>query len=226
MIAFVSFGLFKMLNHRLVKQLAGCVTAARLASDIAVNLKYRDLIDAQKLAKCGSWTTDAAGGSLSPSAEYLNMLELDQDTCPIKIQDLIDLFIKPENLDEVNENLKRMNAGESYEGMRRVRLKSGREKWLHFRSEPLLGSNGEVTGHCGIAIDITEQRQAAIALAKSEERFRGLAELSSDWYLEQDSQFRFTFLSDTPVAVEKFDRPNVIGKTRWEIRPDALTPTA
>jgi PAS domain-containing protein len=36
------------------------------------------------------------------------------------------------------------------------------------------------------------RRAADAALAESEARFRSLAELSSDWYWEQDAELRFT----------------------------------
>lgn len=60
-------------------------------------------------------------------------------------------------------------------------------------------------------------------LAKSEERFRRLADLSSDWYWELDENFRFVELTD---GIGKYNGVHVeqyIGKTRWEM-PIALTP--
>lgn len=54
-------------------------------------------------------------------------------------------------------------------------------------------------------------------LAKSEERFHRLANLSSDWYWQQDAAFRFTEMSSgmgkkSGVAGEAY-----LGKTRWEM---------
>lgn len=55
------------------------------------------------------------------------------------------------------------------------------------------------------------------ALTASEARYRSLTQLSSDWYWEQDENFRFTLLegnvpsrAGTPVTTH-------LGKTRWEI---------
>ncbi len=64
------------------------------------------------------------------------------------------------------------------------------------------------------------------ALRDSEARFRSLTELTSDWYWEQDAQFRFTVLSGPgAAAMSRGGDPGVyLGKARWEI-PD-LEPAA
>ncbi len=64
-------------------------------------------------------------------------------------------------------------------------------------------------------------------LRQSERRFRSMAELSSDWFWEQDADARFTDISGTggrgsgamPLPLDK-----VKGRTRWDISPAALTP--
>jgi PAS domain S-box-containing protein len=51
----------------------------------------------------------------------------------------------------------------------------------------------------------------------SEERFRHLATLSSDWYWEQDEHFRFTFISAEVGRKSGIDGETHIGRTRWDI---------
>ena len=58
---------------------------------------------------------------------------------------------------------------------------------------------------------------AAGALAESDARFRNLVELSSDWYWEQDAQFRFTFLSQGHQRIIDANNATSIGRTRWEL---------
>ena len=55
----------------------------------------------------------------------------------------------------------------------------------------------------------------AAALRESEQRLRTYAELASDWFWEQDTQFRFTWTSTTsPMTLAG---NNSDGMTRWEI---------
>ena len=58
------------------------------------------------------------------------------------------------------------------------------------------------------------QRQQAIdTLRRSERRFRVLNDLASDWYWEQDSEFRFTQV----VGYSAFGTADILGMTHWDL---------
>lgn len=59
-----------------------------------------------------------------------------------------------------------------------------------------------------LAISVAEQQSA-------EARFRDVAEAASDWFFEQDADFRFTFLSSRFADVTGFSDERLIGQTRW-----------
>ncbi|MCC2972363.1 EAL domain-containing protein [Massilia sp. IC2-476] len=70
--------------------------------------------------------------------------------------------------------------------------------------------------------DMAARERAERALQQSEQRFRQLVSMSSDWYWEQDRELRFTmvtggFTEKAGVAIE-----TVLGKTRWEYVPALL----
>lgn len=64
---------------------------------------------------------------------------------------------------------------------------------------------------------IEAERAAHAALVHSEQRFRSLTALTSDWYWEQDEQFRFTEHSEGLEKVCGLRRENLLGKARWEL---------
>ncbi len=96
--------------------------------------------------------------------------------------------------------------------------KSGYEYWLEIELQPLFGRRGELLGFMAIESDITERREKDAALRDQESRFRTLVEFSSDWYWEQDAEFRFTrFVGQSDTGSWKGFRSSVIGLRRWEL---------
>ncbi|HRD49637.1 MAG: EAL domain-containing protein [Candidatus Competibacter sp.] len=65
-------------------------------------------------------------------------------------------------------------------------------------------------------------RQREQALVASETRFRDLSAMASDWFWEQDEQFRFTYFS-SGLAQNRTILPGILGKTRWDLTTN-LTP--
>jgi len=63
-------------------------------------------------------------------------------------------------------------------------------------------------------------RQAWDGLAESEERFRDVVTASSDWFWEQDAEFKFTYVSDRVFDFTGYPPEFFIGKTRWETAKD------
>jgi diguanylate cyclase (GGDEF)-like protein/PAS domain S-box-containing protein len=91
---------------------------------------------------------------------------------------------------------------------------------LHYvciSGRPIFDEQGKFKGYCGIARDITEDVKATRALRESEARFRDLTSLSSDWYWEQDENFRFTLMSGGEQGKTGRDLDETLGKTRREL---------
>lgn len=82
--------------------------------------------------------------------------------------------------------------------------------------------DGSVAGLIGTITDVSGLKDAEAALRKSEARFRHLTELSSDWYWEQDVDFRFTEISLNVRNIGLGSDEN-IGKTRWETKGVRMT---
>jgi diguanylate cyclase (GGDEF)-like protein/PAS domain S-box-containing protein len=72
-------------------------------------------------------------------------------------------------------------------------------------------------------MDISGRKAAESTLRENEARFRALTELSSDWYWEQDTQFRFVRVDGNLAAVTGSPNDEMVGKTRWELEGLSLT---
>jgi diguanylate cyclase (GGDEF)-like protein/PAS domain S-box-containing protein len=66
--------------------------------------------------------------------------------------------------------------------------------------------------------------QARENLLRSEERFRNLTELSSDWLWEQDEQFRITFLDGAFEEKTGLKPERQLGQTYWSLAALNMTP--
>ena len=60
-------------------------------------------------------------------------------------------------------------------------------------------------------------RERTDALRRSEQRFRALMELSSDWYWEQDAELRFVGTAGRTALRAGITEGDHIGKRRWEL---------
>jgi PAS domain S-box-containing protein len=95
---------------------------------------------------------------------------------------------------------------------RRYVRKDGGTIWAQVAGGVVRDSAGTPVYTSAVISDITVLKRSARA---SEQRFRRMVEMSSDWYWMQDQEFRFV---DVPgLEAPDIDTDVVFGKARWEI---------
>src|SRR5258707_305037 len=124
----------------------------------------------------------------------------------------------PGDLDVINSQRAKLYAGE----IDRVRVEKRYVRkdrsivWVAFSMVVERDEAGQPSYEIAIFDDITERRRAEAAVRESEERFRSLTQLSSDWYWEQDAQFGLTFMSRRMGERTGLDASAYIGRKRWD----------
>ncbi|MCF8179725.1 MAG: PAS domain S-box protein, partial [Sulfuritalea sp.] len=190
----------------------------RRTKELQASEKY--LNRAQEVAHIGSWTYDITTDSLHISAETCRIFGLPEGS-ESNFKEFIN-FVHPDDRKNVSDVLRASyESGSHFELEHRI-VVGGQERWISVISEWEFDTDGRTLRRVGTAQDITESKRAEVALQESQKRFQALSTLSSDWFWQQDEQFRFVSFSG--AFAQDFTPPDKsLGRTRWELNID-LTP--
>ena len=96
---------------------------------------------------------------------------------------------------------------------------NGEEIFVESSVSILKNDSGENIGLLAAIRDITKRKRAEIALQTSEERFRSLVEISSDWVWEVNEYGFFTFVSPKVFDILGYTPKEILGKTPFDLMP-------
>jgi len=92
------------------------------------------------------------------------------------------ILVHPDDINRVDQDIRRTVAGESTKTEYRAYKKSGELFWLRVTRQPIWNDDHtRVTHMIGAGSDITQQKEAEIALQVNEERYREVTELMTDY---------------------------------------------
>ncbi|MBV8032091.1 MAG: PAS domain S-box protein [Betaproteobacteria bacterium] len=110
----------------------------------------------------------------------------------------------------------RAHAARSLRFEKRYLKRDGSIVWVDLAIALVRGDDGRPLHEIAIFDDITDTKNAETALRDSEERFRSLTQLSSDWYWEQDEEFRLRFMSVRMAERTGLAPSAYLGRKRWD----------
>ncbi|GAB3482586.1 PAS domain S-box protein [Polaromonas eurypsychrophila] len=123
--------------------------------------------------------------------------------------------------DRAEDNLQRSRALageiETYQREKRYLHKSGSVVWAALTCSLVRDAQGQPLHFISQLQDITERKLAEQLSHANEERFRALVQLSTDWFWEQDENFRFVQISGELVDMGPLTSDSSIGKLRREL---------
>jgi len=112
----------------------------------------------------------------------------------------------------MNQQRPRLYAGEieAARGEKRYLRKDGSVVWVAYTLALERDAAGNPRHEIAVYDDVSARKAAETALRDSEARFRSLTELSSDWFWEQDADYRFTRLEG------RYSGAKPLGSRCWE----------
>ena len=160
---------------------ASCVdTTARIEAEIALERQKERLLEAQRIAKIGSWVLDHRTGRLEWSDEVYRVFGIEPGLVDPTYGDFLELCW-PDDRQAIDEAYTRsLETKRPYEIVHRTALPAGAPKWVQEQCETIVDTEGLPVISRGTVQDISQQRATQLELADSEAALRAVLEFSGE----------------------------------------------
>jgi PAS domain S-box-containing protein len=173
----------------------------------------------------GPWEWDLATGAFKIDPGTIRKLGYGPDEIAPTI-DAWDALMHPDDRKTVEARFSDVDkpTAETFEAVYRMRMKQGGWRWLLTRARVIQrDAAGHPTRIIGTHLDITDVKKTEIALRRSEERFRSLAESSRAVPWEADiATFQITYVGPQIERITGYSPADWVEKDLWpqRLHPD------
>jgi PAS domain S-box-containing protein len=194
----------------------------RIEAEEALRRSERDLAEAQRLAKLGSWRLDLATGEATWSDELYGIFAVERDSVRPTFAAFLE-HVHPEDRAMLLTDNERVRMGAEPTPVEfRILTPSGQTKEIRGAAYPVRDEAGVTTGLIGTAQDITERKQGEVALRRANDRIKSVLASMTDAYNLFDRDWRFVDVNQAAVDGMGLSREQVVGRTLWELYPDIV----
>jgi PAS domain S-box-containing protein len=134
----------------------------------------------------------------------------------------IEIIVPEDRREELRSIHERLRRGERVPPFETVRLtRDGRRIDVQLTMSPIIDAEGAVAGASGIGRDITQRKQAEIALGDREAKFRAVIETAADGIIIIDPQGTIEVFNPASERIFGYRRDEVIGRKIEMLMPPA-----
>ncbi|MBL6954582.1 MAG: PAS domain S-box protein [Alphaproteobacteria bacterium] len=186
----------------------------QVEAEQSLRASEESLAEAQKIDHIGHWSYDIEAGTLQWSDEVYRIFGWEPDAAEM----FADRFYSTIHPDHRGQVIQARDLATSGAGPQRVEYRvirpNGVVCWVNQEMVVDLVGDGKPSHIKGVVQDISERKQAELALLDSEQRFRDFASASADWYWETDTAQNYTWLSRAGEEAFSGDLGRYKGKSR------------
>jgi len=174
--------------------------------------EFRSIADS---APVPIWVTGPDGKRSFVNRAYMEFLGLSfAEACEADWRDYIhpdylDRLLTPEQARQANANELTLEA--------RFRRADGSWRWLRSVSRPRFDADGQHVGFVGVAHDITDAKQAEIALREREYQYSAFVNQTMAGFSQVDLSGRFTLANDRFCEIAGWSREELLDRTMQSI---------
>ena len=180
----------------------------------------RILREAQRIGHLGNWIWDVNTNEVVWSEQIYHIFGVGVDDFTPSFSSFLSC-IHPDDRDEVNAAVMQACLSGQYSSIHRILLPDGRISHVYDRGEMEFDENGQPLRMAGTVLDITEQKQAELALRKSEQEFRTILNNTSDLITVLSETGEIIFQSRSSEKVLGYRPEELVGRNCMEfIHPD------
>jgi PAS domain S-box-containing protein len=183
----------------------------------AAEQRYRDMFEH---SPTGITQVELDGTPLTVNPAWASLMGYDSPEQFItEVASMTELYVDPADREAMTRNALEHGTAMGLEV--RLRRRDGTTIWIAMDTRNITNADGEVVARQGTGVDITARKRAEEALRESEQRFRLLAENSTDVINRISPDGTWRYVSPACRSLYGYDPEEIIGRSGWwKIHPE------
>ena len=182
------------------------------------------LAEAQRMTHIGNWDWNISTNEVYCSDELYHIFGLNFQETRASYDELLSYYVHPDDIDYVDNAIKKALIGEPYSIDIRILSANGEERTVHTETEVIFDDGNNPVRMRGIIQDITERKKAEEKLRESEEKYRIIVETANEGIVKTDNESVINYVNKKMVDMLGYTLEEGIGRPIWGFISDEYKP--